>query len=110
MFYAGLSFAEADRRLQETGPNVPLDYTFPSWWNLLWTAFFHPFNIILIVLSALSYITSDNPNGCIMLVLVFISVTLRFYLVIFTLLFHSFGSEWKGLCFKDRISMFILGI
>ncbi|KAB1214517.1 Magnesium-transporting ATPase, P-type 1 [Morella rubra] len=75
----GLSFTEAERRLKENGPNVPLDYSFPSWWHLLWNAFFHPFNIILIVLSVLSYITSDNPNGCIMLVLVFISVSLRFY-------------------------------
>ncbi|KAI6692126.1 hypothetical protein NL676_019836 [Syzygium grande] len=75
----GLSFTEAERRLRENGPNAPLDYTFPSWWHLLWNAFFHPFNIILIVLSVLSYITSDNPNGCIMLALVFISVSLRFY-------------------------------
>lgn len=75
----GLSFTEAERRLKENGPNVPVEYRFPSWWHLLWTAFFHPFNIILIVLSALSYLASDNPNGCIMLVLVFISVSLRFY-------------------------------
>ncbi|XP_030922796.1 uncharacterized protein LOC115949648 [Quercus lobata] len=75
----GLSFTEAERRLKENGPNVPLDHSFPNWWQLLWNAFFHPFNIILIVLSVLSYITSDNPNGCIMLVLVFISVSLRFY-------------------------------
>ncbi|KAA8530802.1 hypothetical protein F0562_005574 [Nyssa sinensis] len=75
----GLSFTEAERRLRENGPNIPIEYTFPSWWHLLWNALFHPFNIILIVLSALSYITSDNPNGCIMLVLVFISVSLRFY-------------------------------
>ncbi|XP_059640557.1 uncharacterized protein LOC132282788 [Cornus florida] len=75
----GLSFTEAERRLKENGPNIPLEHTFPSWWHLLWNALFHPFNIILIVLSAVSYITSDNPNGCIMLVLVFISVSLRFY-------------------------------
>ncbi|KAF2283916.1 hypothetical protein GH714_017186 [Hevea brasiliensis] len=74
----GLSFTEAERRLKENGPNVPLEYTFPSWWHLLWAAFF-PFNIILIVLSTLSYITSDNPNGCILLILVLISVCLRFY-------------------------------
>ncbi|XP_058010336.1 uncharacterized protein LOC110648124 isoform X2 [Hevea brasiliensis] len=75
----GLSFTEAERRLKENGPNVPLEYSFPSWWHLLWTAFFHPFNIILIVLSTLSYITSDNPNGYILLILVLISVCLRFY-------------------------------
>ncbi|GMH05920.1 hypothetical protein Nepgr_007760 [Nepenthes gracilis] len=75
----GLSFAEADRRLRENGPNVPVEYRAPSWWLLLWNAFFHPFNIILVVLSALSYLTYDNSNGCIMLFLVFISVSLRFY-------------------------------
>ncbi|XP_057491005.1 uncharacterized protein LOC130776814 [Actinidia eriantha] len=75
----GLSFTEAERRLKENGPNVPVEYTFPSWWHLLWNAFFHPFNIILIVLSALSYLAFDGSNGCIMLVLVFISVSLRFY-------------------------------
>lgn len=80
-FSAGLSFTEAERRLKENGPNVPVDFSFPSWWHFLWHAFFHPFNIILIVLSVISYITSDSPNGCIMLVLVLISVCLRFYQV-----------------------------
>ncbi|TXG60134.1 hypothetical protein EZV62_014707 [Acer yangbiense] len=76
----GLSFNEAERRLRENGPNVPLEYTFPRWWHFLWTASFHPFNMILIFFSALSYITSDSPNGCIMLILVLISVCLRFYM------------------------------
>ncbi|CAJ1938175.1 unnamed protein product [Sphenostylis stenocarpa] len=75
----GLSFTEAARRLRENGPNVPLEYSFPRWWHLLWNALFHPFNIILIVLSVMSFIARDSPNGFIMLVLVFISVTLRFY-------------------------------
>ncbi|KAL8167457.1 hypothetical protein V2J09_008956 [Rumex salicifolius] len=74
-----MSFQEAAHRLEDLGPNTPVEYTSTSWGLLLWSAFFHPFNIILIVLSALSYITSDNPNGCIMLVLVLISVSLRFY-------------------------------
>ncbi|KAI4317306.1 hypothetical protein L6164_025185 [Bauhinia variegata] len=75
----GLSFKEAERRLRENGPNVPIEYFFPKWWHLIWNALFHPFNIILIVLSVLSFIASDNPNGSIMLTLVFISVSLRFY-------------------------------
>lgn len=82
---SGLSFTEAERRLKENGPNNPYEYIFPSWWQLLWTAFFHPFNIILIVLSTLSYIASDNPNGWIMLILVVISVCLRFNQVCFLL-------------------------
>ncbi|KAF8404666.1 hypothetical protein HHK36_009554 [Tetracentron sinense] len=76
---AGLSFTEAERRLRESGPNVPLDYTFPRWWQLLWNAFFHPFNIILVVLTAFSFVSRDYPNGSIMLILVFISVSLRFF-------------------------------
>lgn len=75
----GLSFREAERRLKETGPNIPLQYRFPRWWNIFWNALFHPFNIILIVLSTVSYITKDDANGSIMLSLVFISVFLRFY-------------------------------
>lgn len=75
----GLSFTEAERRLKENGPNSPLEYIFPRWWNLLWSAFFHPFNIILIVLSVLSYLATDSENGSIMMVLVLISVSLRFY-------------------------------
>ncbi|XP_039684459.1 magnesium-transporting ATPase, P-type 1 isoform X2 [Medicago truncatula] len=76
----GLSFTEAERRLRENGPNVPLEYSFPSLWNLLWNALFHPFNMILIILSSLSFIARDYPNGFIMLILVFISVILRFCL------------------------------
>ncbi|XP_058731545.1 uncharacterized protein LOC131603260 [Vicia villosa] len=76
----GLSFTEAERRLQENGPNVPLEYSFPSSWHLLWNALFHPFNMILIVLSSLSFIARDYPNGFIMLILLFISVILRFCL------------------------------
>ncbi|KAL1366084.1 hypothetical protein AAHE18_03G334400 [Arachis hypogaea] len=76
--FAGLSFTEAERRLKENGPNVPLEYSFPRWWHLLWNSLFHPFNMILIVLSAMSFIACDDANGCIMLILVFISVALRF--------------------------------
>ncbi|KAI3997444.1 hypothetical protein MKX01_008051 [Papaver californicum] len=76
----GLSFKEAERRLLETSPNVPLSHSFPSWMQLLWNAFFHPFNIILIVLATLSFASRDCSNGFIMLTLVFSSVALRFYL------------------------------
>ncbi|KAH7655538.1 P-type ATPase protein [Dioscorea alata] len=73
----GLSFKEAERRLREGGPNIPLDLVFPSWWQLFWKAFLHPFNIILIVMSTLSYIAQDFANGSIMLTLVFVSVGVR---------------------------------
>ncbi|MCL7029397.1 hypothetical protein MKW94_002505 [Papaver nudicaule] len=75
----GLSFKEAERRIMETGPNIPLSHSFPSWVQLLWNAFFHPFNIILIVLATLSFASRDCANGFIMFTLVFLSVALRFY-------------------------------
>ncbi|XP_020110801.1 uncharacterized protein LOC109725836 isoform X2 [Ananas comosus] len=75
----GLSFKEAERRLKEEGQNIPVHDTFPSWWQLLWKAFLHPFNIILIVMATLSYVADDNANGCIMLILVLISVSIRFH-------------------------------
>ncbi|RYR17588.1 hypothetical protein Ahy_B03g062291 [Arachis hypogaea] len=78
LIHSSLSFTEAERRLKENGPNVPLEYSFPRWWHLLWNSLFHPFNMILIVLSAMSFIACDDANGCIMLILVFISVALRF--------------------------------
>ncbi|XP_050899721.1 uncharacterized protein LOC127106476 isoform X1 [Lathyrus oleraceus] len=76
----GLSFTEAERRLRENGPNVPLEYSFPNSWHLLWNALFHPFNMILIVLSSMSFIARDYPNGFIMFILLLISVVLRFCL------------------------------
>ncbi|XP_031491446.1 uncharacterized protein LOC116258434 isoform X2 [Nymphaea colorata] len=75
----GLSFKEAARRLKENGPNIAFEHTFSSWWQLLWRAFFHPFNVLLLVLSAVSFIAGDTANGSIMLVLVSISVGLRFF-------------------------------
>eukprot|EP01018_Ginkgo_biloba_P028724 Gb_14318 [translate_table: standard] len=75
----GLSFKEADRRLKEVGPNVPMDNLFSPWWELFWNAFWHPFNVILLVLSALCFVANDKANGSVMLVMVIISVSLRFY-------------------------------
>lgn len=75
----GLSFKEAERRLNEGGRNIPLDHTFPSWWQLWWNAFLHPFHIILVVMAILSYLAADNANGSIMLMLVPISVGIRFH-------------------------------
>ncbi|MQL96583.1 hypothetical protein Taro_029263, partial [Colocasia esculenta] len=73
-----LSFKEAERRLKEDGQNIPLDHTPAHWWQLFGNAVLHPFNIILIVLGVLSFIAGDYANGSIMLVLVLVSVGIRF--------------------------------
>ncbi|KAF3338382.1 calcium-transporting ATPase 3 isoform X2 [Carex littledalei] len=75
----GLSFKEAERRRREEGPNIPFDNSFLKRRQLLWRAFFHPFNIILLVMATLSYLARDSANGTIMLALVLISVGLRFH-------------------------------
>ncbi|URE07547.1 E1-E2 ATPase [Musa troglodytarum] len=75
----GLSFKEAEMRLLEGGQNIPIDHNFPSWWQLWCNAFIHPFNIILIIMATLSFLASDNANGIIMLILVMLSVGIRFH-------------------------------
>jgi Mg2+-importing ATPase len=71
----------AKERLEEYGPNV-LSYKSASpWWLLLWNAFFHPFNIILLVLATISAATSDISTLTIMVTMVVISVGLRFWQV-----------------------------
>ncbi|KAK9110766.1 hypothetical protein Sjap_018826 [Stephania japonica] len=82
----GLSFREAERRLKENGPNVCFDYHSPRWWQLLWSAFFHPFNMILVILSVMSFVTRDYPKGSLTLAWVTISVPLRFFQVTSALL------------------------
>ncbi|KAG6529847.1 magnesium-transporting ATPase, P-type 1-like [Zingiber officinale] len=74
----GLSFKEAESRLREAGKNIPIDHNFSGWWQLWCTAFINPFNMILVVMAALSYLASDNANGSIMLILVLTSVGIRF--------------------------------
>ncbi|XP_072986830.1 uncharacterized protein [Typha latifolia] len=75
----GLSFKEAEGRLKEGGRNIPAYRAFPGWWQLLWKALLHLFNIILIVMATLSYLADDNANGSIMFILVLISVGIRFH-------------------------------
>jgi Mg2+-importing ATPase len=79
---ASLSFKEADERLKKVGLNFPVGSLYSPWWELLWNAFWHPFNIILFVLSALCFVAGDKANGSIMVVMVILSVSLRFYQVI----------------------------
>lgn len=75
----GLSFKEADERLKKVGPNVPVGNLYSPWWELFRNAFWHPFNIILFVLSALCFVAGDKANGSIMVVMVIVSISLRFY-------------------------------
>ncbi|XP_057818304.2 uncharacterized protein LOC131031261 isoform X2 [Cryptomeria japonica] len=75
----GLSFKEAEERLKEAGPNNPVENLLSSRWQIFLTALWHPFNIVLVVLAALCFVANDKANGSILVVMVTISVSVRFY-------------------------------
>ncbi|CAM6030359.1 unnamed protein product [Sphagnum balticum] len=77
--YEGLDEQTAKVRLVEFGPNVLSHKSRATWWWILWNAFFHPFNMILLVLAAISGATSDTSTLSIMVVMVVLSVGLRFW-------------------------------
>jgi Mg2+-importing ATPase len=75
---AGLTEAEAQRRLVEHGPNVVThERRFPRL-RLLGTAVVNPLVILLLVLAVLSYLTDDLRGAIVMLVMVLLGVSLRF--------------------------------
>ncbi len=79
----GLDVQTAKVRLVEFGPNVLSHKSRATWWWILWNAFFHPFNMILLVLAAISGATSDMSTLSIMVAMVVLSVGLRFWQVCF---------------------------
>ncbi|KAF9958430.1 hypothetical protein BGZ72_000349, partial [Mortierella alpina] len=55
------------------------------WYKVLFHALIHPFNILLIILALATFLTEDDLDGVIiMLIMVFVSTTLRFW------------QEWKS--------------
>lgn len=74
----GLSEEEAERRLQEFGPNVVAREARHSHIRLLGKALINPLVILLLVLAASSFLTSDFRAGIVMLLMVFLGVVLRF--------------------------------
>ena len=75
---SGLSEAEAATRLAEIGPNVIAEDRYRGWpWHLL-TAMRNPLVILLIVLATISFSTGDARAGTVMVVMVLMSVLLRF--------------------------------
>jgi Mg2+-importing ATPase len=74
----GLSEAEAERRLRDTGPNVVArDERHPRI-RLLGMALVNPLVILLLVLTGFSILTGDNRAAVVMVVMVAIGVVLRF--------------------------------
>ncbi|KAJ7561477.1 hypothetical protein O6H91_03G030100 [Diphasiastrum complanatum] len=75
----GLTTEDAKKRLKEHGSNVLSTKMARRWYNILWNAFWHPFNIILLVLATISGATSDRSTLFVMCLMVVLSVGVRFY-------------------------------
>jgi P-type Mg2+ transporter len=81
----GLTWSDAQRRLAHFGPNEVVTHHVPGWPALLWHAANNPFNGVLVLLGAVSLLTSDVKAAFVMAVMVALSTGLRFW------------QEWKSL-------------
>ncbi|HTA17179.1 MAG TPA: magnesium-translocating P-type ATPase, partial [bacterium] len=70
---------EAARRLRKSGPNEVAHERKDGWLKQLWGAAKTPFNLLLVVLSGVSFATGDPTSGCIMGAMVLVAVTLTFF-------------------------------
>jgi len=74
----GLSEEEAQKRLEEHGPNVVAQERRHGKLLLLGKALINPLVILLLILSAVSFLTGDVRAGTVMSMMVVLGVVLRF--------------------------------
>src|SRR5260370_4521490 len=74
----GLTEEEAQRRLDQFGPNVVAQERQHTHWHLLGVALVNPLVILLVVLSVVSFLTDDPRAGTVMALMVLLGVVLRF--------------------------------
>src|SRR6202162_2531956 len=75
---ACLSEEEAEKRLDQFGPNEVAAEKEHTWVHRLFTASRNPLVILLTVLAAVSYATGDFRAGTVMLLMVILGLSLRF--------------------------------
>src|SRR5450830_455046 len=74
----GLSQTEARARLERWGPNeLEHDKPLPAWRHL-WSCYSNPFNLLLTLLAAISFLTDDMKSTCVVGVMVVLSTLIRF--------------------------------
>ena len=76
---AGLTAGQAAALLAEHGPNVLARDQRPGWLRLLGRSVINPLVILLAVLAAVSFSTSDPRAGTVMVLMIVLSVGLRLY-------------------------------
>ncbi len=74
----GLTHEEAERRLEEYGPNVVAQEQRHSWLGLLGKAVVNPLVILLFVLAVVSFLTGDIRAAVVMVAMIVLGVVLRF--------------------------------
>ena len=75
---AGLSEEEAEKRLDQFGPNEVAAEKEHTWIHRLFTAARNPLVILLTVLATVSYATGDVRGGSVLLLMVILGLGLRF--------------------------------
>jgi P-type Mg2+ transporter len=75
----GLLEEEAERRLEQYGYNIVTPAEHRSKLTLLLHAILNPLVILLAVLSAVSFLTGDVGSGVVMLIMIVLGVSLRFW-------------------------------
>ena len=74
----GLTQGEAQARLERCGPNeLEQDKPMPAWRHL-WSCYSNPFNLLLTLLAAISFLTDDMKSTCVVGVMVVLSTLIRF--------------------------------
>lgn len=74
----GLTTANAAEQLKKFGPNILSNKKGNRWYEILWNAAWHPFNLILLTLAVISAVTSDMATFSLMCAMIILSVGLRF--------------------------------
>jgi Mg2+-importing ATPase len=75
----GLTASEAEAIRERVGPNE-IEHEKPhSWWVHLWHCYKNPFNLLLTVLAAISYLTEDMKATAVISSMVVLSTLIRFW-------------------------------
>lgn len=75
----GLTSEQVEKKRERYGANVVATNGTPAWYVQLFYCFINPFNLVLLVLSIISYTTGNMASVVIMSTMVLVSVSIRFY-------------------------------
>lgn len=75
----GLTVDQVEKKREEFGPNLVITEKPPSWYLQLFRCFINPFNLVLLTLAIVSLSTGNFPSVGIIVTMVLISVSIRFF-------------------------------